>query len=112
MEANNHKIPSLPHDWKMYGKYQIRHTDGTPLKGESYFVLRLDSDDPTEKARVAAAMAAYKGELQTDTAKILEAVNKIYDLLSKPAIFLEEVRQACREARAVIYSSENPANKE
>jgi len=55
----------LPDGWKMYDKYQIRHTDGTPLKGKRYFVLRLDSDDPLEAARVAAAMSAYKGEAQS-----------------------------------------------
>ena len=49
-------------DGKMYDKYRIRHTDGTPLKGKKYFVLRLDSDDPVEAARVAAAMRAYKNE--------------------------------------------------
>ena len=49
-------------DGKMYDKYRIEHTDGTPLKGKKYFVLRLDSDDPLEAARVAAAMRAYKGE--------------------------------------------------
>ena len=49
-------------DGKTYGKYRIEHTDGTPLKGEKYFVLRLDSDNPEEAARVAAAMRAYKNE--------------------------------------------------
>ncbi|MBQ8124411.1 MAG: hypothetical protein IJ173_00860 [Kiritimatiellae bacterium] len=49
-------------DGKMYDKYRIEHTDGTPLKGKKYFVLRLDSDDPAEAARVAAAMRAYKSE--------------------------------------------------
>ena len=49
-------------DGKIYDKYRIEHTDGTPLKGKKYFVLRLDSDDPVEAARVAAAMRAYKSE--------------------------------------------------
>lgn len=49
-------------DGKTYDKYRIAHTDGTPLKGKKYFVLRLDSDDPVEAARVAAAMRAYKSE--------------------------------------------------
>ena len=47
---------------KLYNKYKIEHVDGTPLKGKKYFVLRLDSDDPVEAARVAAAMRAYKSE--------------------------------------------------
>lgn len=65
----------LPDGWKMYDKYQIRHTDGTPLKGKRYFVLRLDSDDPLEAARVAAAMSAYKDETpQGNMAKLREAV--------------------------------------
>lgn len=49
-------------DGKMYDKYRIVHTDGTPLNGKKYFVLRLDSDNPVEAARVAAAMRAYKSE--------------------------------------------------
>lgn len=51
-------------DGKTYDKYRIAHADGTPLKGEKYFVLRLDSDDPVEAARVAAAMRAYKSEMR------------------------------------------------
>ena len=47
---------------RIYNKYKIEHTDGTPLKGKKYFVLRLDSDDPIEAARVARAMRAYEGK--------------------------------------------------
>ena len=47
---------------KIYNKYKIEHTDGTPLKGKKYFVLRLDSDDPIEAARVDRAMRAYEGK--------------------------------------------------
>ena len=47
-------------DMEIYNKYKIEHTDGTPLKGKQYFVLRLDSDDPVESARVAKAMRAYQ----------------------------------------------------
>ena len=46
---------------EIYNKYKIEHTDGTPLKGKKYFVLRLDSDDPIEAARVERAMRAYEG---------------------------------------------------
>ena len=49
-------------DMKIYNKYKIEHTDGTPLKGKKFFVLRLDSDDPIEAARVARAMRAYDGK--------------------------------------------------
>lgn len=45
---------------EIYNKYKIEHTDGTPLKGKKYFVLRLDSDDPVESARVEKAMRAYQ----------------------------------------------------
>ena len=45
---------------EIFDKYRISHTDGTPLKGKKYFVMRLDSDDPAEAARVKAAMKAYK----------------------------------------------------
>lgn len=44
--------------FKFYNKYEIKHTDGTPLAGKSYFVLRLDSEGE-EKAAVDAAMKAY-----------------------------------------------------
>ena len=47
-------------DGIFYDKYKIAHTDGTPLKGKRYFVLRLDSDDLVEAARVQAAMRAYE----------------------------------------------------
>lgn len=71
----------LPDGWKMYDKYQIRHTDGTPLKGKRYFVLRLDSDDEGEAGRVAAAMSAYKGEtLQGNIAKMRKALVEIDEL--------------------------------
>lgn len=43
---------------KIFNKYIISHVDGTPLKGKSYFVLRLDSDGEEKKA-VDAAMKAY-----------------------------------------------------
>lgn len=73
-EKQSSNVAQLPDGWKMYDKYQIRHTDGTPLKGKKYFVLRLDSDNPAEAARVAAAMCAYKGELsEGDSAKMREA---------------------------------------
>jgi len=32
----------------------------------------------------------------------LEQVNKVYDILSRPCVFLEEARQGCREARGVL----------
>ena len=35
----------------------------------------------------------------------LELVNKIYDMLSKPCIVIEEVRQECRKARAALIST-------
>ena len=45
--------------------------------------------------------------IKRDCAKMreaLESVNKIYDLLSKLCIVIEEVRQACREARVVLIA--------
>ena len=64
-------------DGKTYDKYRIAHTDGTPLKGRKYFVLRLDSDDPVEAARVAAAMRAYKSEPRNcDVGTALEQENR------------------------------------
>ena len=32
----------------------------------------------------------------------LEQVNKVYDILSKPCVVIEEARQCCREARGVL----------
>lgn len=32
----------------------------------------------------------------------LEQVNKVYDILSRPCVFIEEARQGCREARGVL----------
>lgn len=74
-DKQSSNVAQLPDGWKMYDKYQIRHTDGTPLKGKKYFVLRLDPDNPAEAARVAAAMRAYKGELSDGNgAKMREAL--------------------------------------
>ena len=39
---------------------------------------------------------------------LVEALNKVddaYDILSKPCVTLEEVRQACREARGIIIQA-------
>lgn len=32
----------------------------------------------------------------------LEQVNKVYDILSRPCVFIQEARQGCREARGVL----------
>lgn len=64
MESKTGRRCEVSWDGKMYNKYKIEHTDGTPLKGKKYFVLRLDSDDQIEAARVARAMRAYEGKLR------------------------------------------------
>lgn len=38
------------------------------------------------------------------TKEALDAVNKIYDLVSKPCVVLEDVFQACQQARAILYN--------
>lgn len=68
-------------DGKIFEKYKIAHADGTPLKGKKYFVLRLDSDNPEEAARVNAAMAAYRGE-NVLNASVREMIGRIYTHLS------------------------------
>ena len=69
---------------KIYNKYKIEHTDGTPLKGKKYFVLRLDSDDPIEAARVARAMRAYEGKLRNcDVGTPEEQTERFKDLCRK-----------------------------
>lgn len=67
-------------DGSMHKKYRVEHTDGTPLKGKSYFVLRLDSDNPVEAARVTAAMRVYKGRLRNcDVGTAEEQVERFED---------------------------------
>jgi len=65
-------------DFKLFNKYKIQHADGTPVKGKAYFVLRLDSDKPEERARVSAAMNAYLGK---DGNKAIEVLNRVHDWL-------------------------------
>lgn len=65
-------------DFVLFNKYKIEHSDGTPLKGKSYFVLRLDSENPDEKARVSAAMRVYLGKDQDQAIKML---HKVHDWL-------------------------------
>lgn len=65
-------------DFVLFNKYKIEHADGTPVKGKSYFVLRLDSDKPEERARVSAAMNAYLGK---DGNKAIEVLNRVHDWL-------------------------------
>lgn len=47
-----------------YRKYLLSRTDGKPLKGQEYFILRLDSKDPVER------------EADEIVAELLEKVNK------------------------------------
>lgn len=69
-------------DGKIFEKYKIAHADGTPLKGKKYFVLRLDSDNPEEAARVNAAMAAYRGE-NVLNASVREMLWRVHTHLSQ-----------------------------
>ena len=72
--------PEVPEykDFKLFNKYKIEHADGTPVHGKSYFVLRLDSDKPEERARVSAAMNAYLGKSKD---KSIEVLNRVHDWL-------------------------------
>lgn len=91
---------TLPDGWRLFDKYQIRHTDGTPLKGKRYFVLRLDTDDPAEAARVAAAMSAYKGETQGNAAKLREAASDLASIFDCDIQFLERHAKELRDTGA------------
>lgn len=91
-EALERHSVQLPDGRKIYNKYQIRHTDGTPLKGKQYFVLRLDSDDPKEAARVSAAMTAYKGEAVGNAAAMREALGKIRAELHNNTIIVRKLK--------------------
>lgn len=57
-----------------------------------------------EKARHALSSPEMEMEANNAAAmnEALESVNKIYDMLSKPCIVIEEVRQECQKARAVL----------
>ena len=66
-------------EFKVFGKYEIRHRDGSPLRGTKYFVLRLDSDLPEERASVSAAMNAYFGN---ESKKMLAVLDRCHTLLS------------------------------
>lgn len=72
--------PEVPEykDFKLFNKYKIEHADGTPVHGKAYFVLRLDSDKPEERARVSAAMNAYLGKSKD---KSIEVLNRVHDWL-------------------------------
>lgn len=72
--------PEVPEykDFKLFNKYKIEHADGTPVHGKAYFVLRLDSDKPEERARVSAAMNAYLGKSKD---KSIGVLNRVHDWL-------------------------------
>lgn len=65
--------------FKIFGKYAIKHSDGTPLHGKKYFVLRLDSDLPEERVSVSAAMNAYLGN---EMKNILSMLDRCHTFLS------------------------------
>ena len=88
-------------DGKIYDKYRIEHTDGTPLKGKKYFVLRLDSDDPVEAARVAAAMRAYKGEPRNcDVGTADEQMKRQHDTMCDTTKACPDSDWSCRKCFA------------
>lgn len=98
MDIPNTNPPEVP--FVIYNKYRISHVDGTPLKGKKYFVLRLDSPDPLESTKVAAAMAAYLNTTEVhpsqkekmiddpqrrrmkDTAALCKSIDAIQDFMS------------------------------
>ena len=45
--------------------------------------------------------------MEANNKAVLEAVNRIYELASKPCVVRDEVLQACCEARAIITSINN-----
>lgn len=59
------------------------------------FAQRLRAAKKNQQVGNAAAMREAMVEA-------LNKVNDAYDMLSKPCVTLEEVRQACREARGII----------
>ena len=104
------KGPSAPPaGWRIFDKYKICHTDGTPLHGKRYFVLRLDSDDPKEAARVEAAMAAYNGKTARETRSLCLALR---DTLYMAARYIQKTParetvifnpKTCRAVRTIDY---------
>ena len=88
-------------DGKMYNKYKIEHTDGTPLKGKKYFVLRLDSDDPIEAARVARAMRAYEGKLRNcDVGTEEEQMKRQHDTMCNTTKACPDSDWSCKQCFA------------
>ena len=57
----------------LYGKYEIKKTDGTPVDPEAvYFTLRLDTD-PHARAAIRAYIESCRDE-EPDLARDLEKV--------------------------------------
>ena len=52
----------------------------------------------TEKSSAVGDCA----KLREAVSAALEQVNKVYDILSRPCVVIEEARQGCREARGVL----------
>ncbi len=72
-------------------------------KNENRYVLELHDEafDGQRSTQDGAALGCGDSAAMREA---LELVNKIYDLLSKPCIVIEEVRQVCQKARAVLIA--------
>jgi hypothetical protein len=62
-----------------------------PLIGELEAAVRKERDSRGNQHKMREALV-----------EALNKVNDAYDMLSKPCVTLEEVRQSCREARGII----------
>ena len=73
-------------------------------KQENRYALELHDEafDGQSSTQDGAALSCGDAAAMREA---LELVNKIYDLLSKPCIVIEEVRQACQKARAVLIAT-------
>lgn len=60
--------------------------------------------DEVEKLRDTLDHYFIHSKFSKFTEEALNAVNKIYDLVSKPCVVLEDVFQACQQARAILYN--------
>lgn len=60
--------------------------------------------DEVEKLRYTLEHYFIHSKFSQFTEDALNAVNKIYDLVSNPCVVLEDVFQACQQARSILYN--------
>lgn len=62
-----------------YRKYLLSRTDGKPLKGQEYFILRLDSKDPVEREAVRKGLSAYGEIIKKKSPELAKTIKAFYE---------------------------------